>query len=417
MLSSPAYAEEYRQWRESMAGFESGEDRAQWSEHRLMPDPSRARVRVYATHSTHKSLSALRQASMVHIRDEDFNSLTRDSFGEAFLTHTSTSPNQQLLASLDLARRQVDIEGFQLVRNVYDMALVFRHRVRKDRLISKWFRILDESDLVPDEFRLSAVSSYRQVRQGVLADWNEAWRSDQFVLDPTRVTLYVGQTGMNGYDFREKILMDRFGIQINKTSINSVLLIFTIGVTWSSVHYLLDVLRRVATDFDRSDCAASKDDRALHQRRVEEITQDLPPLPDFSEFDRAFRPDDACSFGDMRSAFYAGYEESDREHVMVGEAGRRIAEGKVLVSTTFVVPYPPGFPVLVPGQVVSKEILYFLAQLDVKEIHGYNPDLGLSVFTEAALKRITGVRRAVTEANGNGNASQVVAASTRAVLG
>ena len=51
-------------------------------------------------------------------------------------------------------------------------------------------------------------------------------------------------------------------------------------------------------------------------------------------------------------------------------AGRRIAEGRTLVSTTFVVPYPPGFPVLVPGQVVSKEILYFLAQLDVKEIHG-----------------------------------------------
>ena len=83
---------------------------------------------------------------------------------------------------------------------------------------------------------------------------------------------------MNGYDFREKILMDRFGIQINKTSINSVLLIFTIGVTWSSVHYLLDVLRRVATDFDRTESAASQDDRALHQRRVEEITEDLPPL-------------------------------------------------------------------------------------------------------------------------------------------
>ena len=90
---------------------------------------------------------------MIHVRDQDFNALARDAFGEAFLTHTSTSPNQQLLASLDLARRQVDIEGFQLVRNVYDMALVFRHRVRKDRLISKWFRILDESDLVPDEFR------------------------------------------------------------------------------------------------------------------------------------------------------------------------------------------------------------------------------------------------------------------------
>ena len=338
---------------------------------------------------------------MIHIRDQDFNALARDEFGEAFLTHTSTSPNQQLLASLDLARRQVDIEGFQMVRQIYDMALVFRHRVRKDRLISKWFRILDEADLVPEEFRASSVSSYRQVRQGALAEWNEAWRSDQFVLDATRVTLFIGKTGMNGYDFREKILMERFGIQINKTSINSVLLIFTIGVTWSSVHYLLDVLRRIATDFDRKQNAASVADRALQQRHVEEITQDLPHLPDFSEFDVAFRPVDACTFGDMRAAFYAGYEESDREHVLIGTAGRRLAEGKTLVSTTFVVPYPPGFPVLVPGQVVSKEIIYFLAQLDVKEIHGYNPDLGLSVFTEGALTRMEAQRNAATAAVGS----------------
>ncbi|ASW96222.1 aminotransferase class I/II-fold pyridoxal phosphate-dependent enzyme [Mycobacterium intracellulare] len=397
MLASPEYVEEYRKWAASMDGV----DRSEWIERELMPDPASARVRVYATHSTHKSLSALRQASMIHVRDEDFNALTRDAFGEAFLTHTSTSPNQQLLASLDLARRQVDIEGFQLVRQVYDMALVFRHRVRKDRLISKWFRILDESDLVPEEFRESSVSSYREVRQGALAEWNEAWRSDQFVLDATRVTLFVGATGMNGYDFREKILMERFGIQINKTSINSVLLIFTIGVTWSSVHYLLDVLRRVAIDFDRTEKAASVADRALQQRHVEEITEDLPHLPDFSEFDVAFRPVDECNFGDMRSAFYAGYEEADREHVLIGMAGRRLAEGKTLVSTTFVVPYPPGFPVLVPGQVVSKEIVYFLAQLDVKEIHGYNPDLGLSVFTETALARMEAQRNAAAAAVGS----------------
>ncbi len=397
MLASPEYAEEYRKWAASMAGV----DRSEWIERELMPDPATARVRVYATHSTHKSLSALRQASMIHVRDQDFNALTRDSFAEAFLTHTSTSPNQQLLASLDLARRQVDIEGFQLVRQVYDMALVFRHRVRKDRLISKWFRILDESDLVPEEFRESAVSSTASIRQGALAEWNEAWRSDQFVLDPTRVTLFVGTTGMNGYDFREKILMERFGIQINKTSINSVLLIFTIGVTWSSVHYLLDVLRRVAIDFDRIEKAASVADRALQERHVEEITEDLPHLPDFSEFDVAFRPVDECKFGDMRSAFYAGYEESDREHVLIGTAGRRLAEGKTLVSTTFVVPYPPGFPVLVPGQVVSKEIVYFLAQLDVKEIHGYNPDLGLSVFTETALTRMEAQRNAAMAAVGS----------------
>jgi len=397
MLASPEYAAEHRDWLTSMEGV----DRSEWVERRLLPDPGRARVRVYATHSTHKSLSAFRQSSMIHVRDQDFNSRARDAFGEAFLTHTSTSPNQQLLASLDLARRQVDMEGFQLVRQVYDMALVFRHRVRKDRLISKWFSILDESDLVPEEFRASTVSSTASIRQGALAEWNEAWRSDQFVLDPTRVTLFIGNTGMTGFDFREKVLMERFGIQINKTSINSVLLIFTIGVTWSSVHYLLDVLRRVATDFDRIEKAASVADRALHERHVEEITQDLPHLPDFSEFDVAFRPVDECKFGDMRSAFYAGYEESDREYVQIGSAGRRLAEGKTLVSTTFVVPYPPGFPVLVPGQVVSKEIVYFLAQLDVKEIHGYNPDLGLSVFTETALARMEAQRNAAMAAVGS----------------
>ncbi|MGV0043623.1 aminotransferase class I/II-fold pyridoxal phosphate-dependent enzyme [Mycobacterium colombiense] len=413
MLASPEYAAEYRKWAATMDGV----DRSEWIERELMPDPATARVRVYATHSTHKSLSALRQASMIHVRDQDFNALTRDSFAEAFLTHTSTSPNQQLLASLDLARRQVDIEGFQLVRQVYDMALVFRHRVRKDRLISKWFRILDESDLVPEEFRESSVSSYREVRQGALAEWNEAWRSDQFVLDATRVTLFVGATGMNGYDFREKILMERFGIQINKTSINSVLLIFTIGVTWSSVHYLLDVLRRVATDFDRIEKAASVADRALQERHVEEITEDLPHLPDFSEFDVAFRPVDECNFGDMRSAFYAGYEESDREHVLIGMAGRRLAEGKTLVSTTFVVPYPPGFPVLVPGQVVSKEIVYFLAQLDVKEIHGYNPDLGLSVFTETALARMEAQRNAAMAAVGSVTAAFELPADASATNG
>ncbi|MEV4238731.1 MULTISPECIES: aminotransferase class I/II-fold pyridoxal phosphate-dependent enzyme [unclassified Nocardia] len=410
-LSSPGYAEEYRAWRASMEGV----DRTQWSNRRLLPDPGRARVRVYATHSTHKSLSALRQASMIHVRDQDFKALAREAFGEAFLTHTSTSPNQQLLASLDLARRQVDIEGFQLVRHVYDMALVFRHRVRKDRLIGKWFRILDEDDLVPDEFRPSEVSSYRQVRQGGLAEWNEAWRSDQFVLDPTRVTLFIGKTGMNGFEFREKVLMDRFGIQINKTSINSVLLIFTIGVTWSSVHYLLDVLRRVATDFERSQGAAGKADRALQQRRVDEITKDLPALPDFSEFDSVFRPDGARSFGDMRSAFYAGYEDSDREHILLGDAGRRIAKGKTLVSTTFVVPYPPGFPVLVPGQVISTEILYFLAELDVKEIHGYNPDLGLSVFTEAALARLAATRHAIATASGDVSQTATALESARAL--
>jgi len=58
-----------------------------------------------------------------------------------------------------------------------------------------------------------------------------------------------------------------------------------------------------------------------------------------------------------------------------------------VVSASFIIPYPPGFPILVPGQVVSKEILAFMRALDVNEIHGYRADLGLRVFTQEALAR------------------------------
>jgi arginine decarboxylase len=239
-----------------------------------------------------------------------------------------------------------------MVRTAYRMALAFRHRVATDPQISTWFRILDERDLVPDSYRCDDGMSYEQSDDGDLAGWDQAWRDNEFVLDPTRVTLYLGKTGMNGFEFRQDVLMDRYGIQINKTSINTVLLIFTIGVTWSSVQYLLDALLRIAGELTTAHSNAGRVARAVHRRRVDAITQGLPSLPDFS-------------------AFYAGYEEADREYVDLPTARHQLAAGRILVSTTFVVPYPPGFPVLVPGQVISHEILGFMDQLDVKEIHGY----------------------------------------------
>ena len=386
-LASPRYAAEYAQWKAEMAGV----PREEWVDHRLLPDPAKARVRVYSTHSTHKSLSALRQASMIHVRDQEFNRQSAEAFGEAFLTHTSTSPNQQLLASLDLARRQVDIEGFEMVRQAYKMALAFRQRVRSDRQIRRWFTILDEVDLVPAEFRHHPEGgpSDTQVNR-----WNEAWQEAEFVLDPTRVTLYIGGTGLNGYEFREDILMERYGIQINKISINSVLLIFTIGITWSAVHYLLEALRSTAIDLERQHKLASRAELQLQLNKISSMTTNLPHLPDFSDFDPAFRATPTSPDGDIRTAFYAGYHESEKEYVPLRRAHELLRQGRRLVSTTFVVPYPPGFPVLVPGQSISADIVEFLIRLDVKEIHGFRAELGLSVFTQAALDKVTAARSA-----------------------
>jgi arginine decarboxylase len=111
-------------------------------------------------------------------------------------------------------------------------------------------------------------------------------------------------------------------------------------------------------------------------------------LPWFSRFHDAFRPDPGGDTpeGDLRAAFYLAYDESNIEFLkMDGTIAEALAAGREVVSASFVTPYPPGFPILVPGQVVSEGILTYLKALDVKEIHGYNPEFGLRMFREDAL--------------------------------
>ena len=95
-------------------------------DHRLVPDPARARVRAYSTQSTHKTLTWLRQGSMIHVQDQDFAQKVAESFHEAYMTHTSTSPNYQILASLDLGRRQAALEGYELVQRQVEYAMRLR---------------------------------------------------------------------------------------------------------------------------------------------------------------------------------------------------------------------------------------------------------------------------------------------------
>jgi arginine decarboxylase len=96
--SSPEYRAEYEAFKKKVGKIDP-KDKKLLDMH-LLPDPDKVRIRAYATHSTHKSLSALRQGSMIHVHDEDYEALVREPFSEAFMTHTSTSPNAQIIASL-----------------------------------------------------------------------------------------------------------------------------------------------------------------------------------------------------------------------------------------------------------------------------------------------------------------------------
>lgn len=351
---------------------------------RLVPPPD-ARIRVYATQSTHKTLTSLRQGSMIHVNDMDFKGEVEQAFHEAYMTHTSTSPNYQIIASLDVGRRQVELEGFEFVQRQIESAMAIRRAVATHPLLNKYFRVLTPADMIPEQYRESGFEAYYKAQDGWSDKW-EIWAKDEFVLDPTRVTLAVGDTGWDGDTFKTKILMDKYGIQINKTSRNTVLFMTNIGTTRSSVAYLIEVLVEIANELDDLLDDASKMERRSFENRVTALVKHVPPLPDFSRFHEAFRSGNVTPEGDIRCAFFLAYNEENCDYLNLDDVlMERLDAGEELVSASFIIPYPPGFPILVPGQVISPEILSFMRALDVSEIHGYRPDLGLRVFTNEAL--------------------------------
>ena len=364
----------------------------------VMPDPDKVKIRVYSTQSTHKTLSSLRQGSMIHVWDEDFRLKAEDSFHEAYMTHTSTSPNYQILGSLDIGRRQVQFEGYELVEKSIELAMVLRAKINDHPKLRKYFDVLTIGDFIPKRYRKSSITEYYHPERG----WNqleEAFAHDEFVLDPTKINLFIGRTGVDGDTFKNEYLMDKYGIQINKTSRNTVLFMTNIGTTRGSVTYLLRVLGEIADELDQNFKSMIPQELKIAQERIASLTENVPPLPDFSRFHNSFRAVPGVPGGDIRRAYFLAYKEHRCEFIKLTDCMSHMEGGRHIVSASFVIPYPPGFPVLVPGQILSEEILAFLLALDVKEIHGYRPELGLRVFTEDCLNRFSKEARFVKTRN------------------
>ena len=356
----------------------------------LVPDPDQYAVRVYQTTSVHKSMSALRQASIILVADQYFSDVA-ETFREAYFTHTSTSPNQQIIATLDIARRQMELEGFELVTWALQLAIEMRHLINNSPVISRYFRALSPADLIPERFRQT-----QRMADSNDPTWFEtlaAVEHDEFFLDLTRVTVMCGNAAMNGAEFKE-LLATQYEIQINKTSRNSVLFQININNTRGDVAHVIKVLADISRGLDRYLREATDEERVTFDTTVSSLVSDPPALPNFSRFHDAFRDDPASPtrHGHMREAFFLAYDSANCEHLRLDseELDRRLADGPEVVGASFVIPYPPGFPVIVPGQVVTPEIVAFMRALDVSEIHGYDPDRGLKIFTTAALAAAAG---------------------------
>ena len=382
-MQNPDYRQFYAGW---SAQFEAGDDGkdgkdgAKWRQ-TLYPDPNRVKLRVYVTQSTHKTLTSFRQGSMIHVADDLFNQAT---FMEAFRIHTSTSPNYQIIASLDIGRRQAALEGFHLVRESIRLALQLRRRISDSALLAPYFEILDDEDLVPPRYRRRhppALQLPQNAPASELAALSDRWGDSDFVLDPTRITLSVKKAGFDGSSFRQ-LLMTRYDIQVNKTSRNTVLFLINIGATQATVDYLLQVLHEMAAMF-----------RHERRNRAEKSAAEISVvLPEKRAFHPAFMPfkggdHPAC---DIRHAYFQGTDAANVDYLALStDSIQQVQAGRVCVSASFVTPYPPGFPVIVPGQIITAEILGFFQHIKVKEIHGYSLERGFKIFHDDHLARLS----------------------------
>src|SRR5436305_6622085 len=358
---------------------------------RLLADPDQVRLRVYQTNSTHKSMSCLRQGSMVLVKDQDYHTV-EEQFHEAVFTHASTSPNLQIIASLDVARRQMELEGYELVNRAIQLALDVRREVNSHPLVSKYFHVAGADEMIPEEFRASGFVDYL-VPGTTWSTGVKSLREDEVALDVTRLTLVCGSAGFDGTQFKNILAAD-YDIQLKKTSRNSVLLQTNINNTRSDIAHLIKVLVGISQQIDVKLQRGGKQAQQAFAARVKSLMEDVPDLPNFTSFHNTFRqnPASTTSEGDMRSAFFGAYREEQCEHVKLSSAGidRRLKEGPELVSANFVIPYPPGFPIMVPGQVINRETIEFMRKLDVKEIHGFAAALGLKLLKPAYLETAGG---------------------------
>ena len=369
MKNDPQYHKIYNHWK-----LNSNDSDEYILNNDLYPNPDQYIIRAYATHSVHKTLTAFRQASMLHVHDEKF---MEDDFYEAYRTHTSTSPNYQIIASLDFARRQMSLEGYKLVKTSLQLAWSLRNKIKNSDNLNRYFNVLDDNHLIPDEFRKK--QNLQNHTTMFFADVYQQHRNQLFSVDPTRITIDISASGLDGPNFRQ-MLMTQYDIQVNKTSHNTVLFIINIGANKNNIQYLIEALHHIANKLDNSPSLT----------RNKKYIADLPLTRNYhSRFIAALSSkENNFQAVKLRDAYYAGLDKNNITYTPITTELMQQADSDTpLVSAGFITPYPPGFPIIVPGQLINIGTLKYLQNIQIKEIHGYHADQGLKTFTTDFLAR------------------------------
>ncbi|MFV9474849.1 Orn/Lys/Arg decarboxylase N-terminal domain-containing protein [Advenella sp. RU8] len=332
--------------------------------------PRSTNAMVYATHSTHKLLAGISQASQIVVQESETRKLDRNIFNEAYLMHTSTSPQYAIIASCDVAAAMMEPPGgTALVEESIKEALDFRRAMRK--VASEygkddwWFRVWGPNRLVADDI-------------GTQDDWflrsGEEWHgfgdlAEGFnMLDPIKATIITPGLNING-SFEENgipaSLVSKYlaehGIVVEKTGLYSFFILFTIGITKGRWNTMLTALQQFKDDYDRNQplwrimpefCNNQKQYERMGLRdlcqMIHEAYRDhdvarLTTEVYLSDMVPALKPSDA--FDKMA--------HRDVERVVIDDL-----EGRV--TGVLLTPYPPGIPLLIPGERFNRTIVEYL---------------------------------------------------------
>ncbi len=237
--------------------------------------------------STHKTLGALSQASMLHFQG---SRVDPQKIGKALALVQSTSPSYLLLASLDGARQQMALDGKVLLTQTLEFAQIARQKLNQIPGLN--------------------ILSFSQPKPGF------CW------LDRTRLTVDISQWGVTGFEIDE-ILHQELGVTAELPTLRQLSFILSLGNSLEDIENLCQAFRLLATNYPIS----------------QSNQLNLPPIP-LSEL--VISP---------REAFFAPTETVNSKNAIAR------------ISAELICPYPPGIPVLIPGEIITEQALEYLQQI------------------------------------------------------
>jgi len=325
---------------------------------------------IFSTQSTHKMLAGLSQASQILVQDATNNKLDKELFNESYLMHSSTSPQYSIIASCDVAAAMMEEPGGNaLVEESIMEALNFRRAMRKvDQEWGDgwWFKVWGPDDLSEEGI---------EERAAWMLNKNEKWHgfgnlAPNFnMLDPIKATIITPGLNVDG-EFDGKLgipavivtkYLAEHGVIVEKTGLYSFFIMFTIGITKGRWNTLVAALQQFKDDYDKNQPI---------WKVLPEFSQKFPiyesiGLKDLSDkIHEIFKENDIARLttemylSDMVPAMKPSNAFAKMAHKEIQRVPIDDLEGRI--TAVLLTPYPPGIPLLIPGERFNKIIVDYL---------------------------------------------------------